>query len=332
MSHSAPQKVLLSGGKQAGGIESFARALQLGFTELGIEAEVISPREVFRRPRQLRDPQVLKILSTTAVFAAPLARRAVSMAHGFPCAANQGWPRTLGVLASYKLATRSAGSQLVVVSDYSALHLRSIFNLRVDAVIRNPMLPLFSEPHDPSVQREAITYVGRLHEAKNVHKLLPAIRDVLDQHPGLSAWIIGDGAQRSMLQALVSDDPRITFPGALSPLAVRDRLRRTRVFVSANPTEPFGIVYLEALSQGCVVAMPASGGGLEIAPDQIGKSICLFPSSIERAEVAATIELALRQTPAPPSLRAYSATAVAKAYLSRDAHFSSRGIFEAPSR
>jgi len=328
MSASNPQKVLITGGKPAGGIDSFARALASGFNELGLAAEVIEPISLLARWNELRNPRILKILSTRAVYAAPLARRAIAMAHGFPCVAHQGWPTTLGVLASFKLATLSRGTQLVVVSDYSALHLGSIFGIRVDAVIRNPMLPLFSEAPADATTREAITYVGRLHHSKNVHKLLPAMRDILARHPGLSAWIIGDGPERVTLQAMAATEPRIKFFGALPPIDVRDRLRHTRVVVSANPTEPFGIVYLEALSQGCAVAMPTSGGGLEIAPDQIGKSIHLFPSSVEQNAVATALEQALATSSTTPSLTAYSASAVARAYLAVDARFDAQGYFE----
>jgi|GEM_PF-6265427 len=89
------------------------------------------------RWRELRDPRVLKILSTTAVFAAPIARRAICVAHGFPRPDVQGWRKALGVTASFKVANWFA--RLVAVSYYTAIHLRTIFNLRVDAVIHNPL-------------------------------------------------------------------------------------------------------------------------------------------------------------------------------------------------
>ncbi len=327
MKHEYPTRVLLTGGKPGGGVASFADALCCGFRELGVPAELVTPSSI--RLRDLRDPGVLKILSTSAVFAAPLARRALCMAHGVPCAAQQGWLRTLAILASYRLANASPGAQLVEVSDYSALHLRAIFALRVDAVIHNPIHPLFLEARpEAEAKREAIIYVGRLHCAKNVDRLLPAMRDVLDENPGLCAWIVGDGPMRSQLERDFAGDKRIEFVGAIGHAQIRDRLRRSRVFISGNPAEPFGIAYLEALSQGCIVAMPASGGGLEIAPDLIGGGIQLFPAALSRAEVAAALRRALLMPPtSPPSLSAYSARSVAEAYLAVDTRFSAQGIF-----
>jgi glycosyltransferase involved in cell wall biosynthesis len=82
--------------------------------------------------------------------------------------------------------------------------------------------------------------------------------------------------------------------------------------------EPFGIVYLEALSQGCAVAMPACGGGLEIALDEIGQSIHLLPLSFDRKELASVLRRALNSTRTSVSLEPYRAKAVAKAYLGVD--------------
>jgi glycosyltransferase involved in cell wall biosynthesis len=328
MTASPPRKVLIAGGKNGGGVASFAEALRCGFTELGLPVEVAAPADILRRVGELRDSQVLKILSLASVFAAPIARRAICIAHGFPCAKHQGWPTTLAVLASLRLATASKGAQLVVVSHYSALHLNSIFGLRVDAVIHNPVHPLFLEPvPETGSKREAITYVGRLHRSKNVDRLIPPMRDVLDENPGLRVWIIGDGPMRSELECITAGDQRIELLGSLAPLKVRARLRRSRVFVSGNPTEPFGIVYLEALSQGCALAVPASGGGLEIAPDLIGTCIQLFPTYMDRQAVAAAIRKALTAPPKAAELAPYSARKVAEAYLALDARSGAQDVF-----
>lgn len=325
-----PSRVLITGGRETGGVRSFAEALRAGFQGLGIAAEVIPPSGVARRWRQLRNPRILKILSTSAVFAAPVSRRALCMAHGFPCAALQGWRATLGILASLKLATSSRGTQLVAVSEYSALQLRIIYGLRVDAVILNPVHPLFLEATQQTEStRQAITYVGRLHKAKNLNRMLPAIRDVLDENPGMVAWIAGDGPLRPELERAAGGDRRIEFLGVLTPAEVRERLRRSRVFVSGSPTEPFGIVYVEALSQGCAVVMPGSGGGLEIAPALIGSVIHLFPSSVSRIGVACALRQALHSTHATVPLEEFAARAVAKRYLAIDRRFDSRGVFHA---
>ncbi len=317
MNPGVPSRVLISGGHEIGGVASFAEGLCEGFAELGVPAEIVSPRRMAARWRDLRDPGVLKILSTTAVFAAPFARRAICVAHGFPRADMQGWIKTAGILASYKLANLSC-CRLAAVSYYSAVHLRTLFKLRVDAVIHNPLNGLFLEESGNGAQgRDAIVYAGRLHSSKGLSAIVPAIRMLLDEDPHLRAAIIGDGELRPALEAAAGGDPRIEFTGPLPRDKVRGWLRRGRVFVSGCETEALGIGYLEALSQGCAVAMPACGGGLEVAPQLIGRTIHLYCGAGSDA-VARALRSALAAAPATAPLAAYAPRTVAQAYLAAD--------------
>lgn len=309
-----PEKVLITGGREVGGLTAFANGLSEGFAALGIPCEVVSPGRIFGRWRELHDPRILKILSTTAVFAAPFAHPAVCVAHGFPRADAQGWARMVAILGSLKLAN-SCRHKLVAVSDYVAAHLKGLFNLRVDAVIRNPVQSCFLEPPDESGKRRYVTYVGRLIPAKNVHRLLPGMCDLQRENPELRICIIGDGPQRAELESTFRTDPPIEFTGDLDPLKVRSYLRRTKVFVSGNEMEPFGITYLEALSQGCAVVMPACGGGLEIALPLIGAQVQLLPLSFERNRLLQVLRRAANCTSTPVSLAASAPASVAKAYL-----------------
>ena len=322
-----PGKVLITGGREVGGLTAFASGLSEGFAALGIPSEVIAPNEIFRRWHELRNPRVLKILSTTAVFALPFARRAICVAHGFPRADAQGWARMAAILCSLKLANSTSRARLVAVSDYVAAHLRGPFNLRVDAVIRNPVQSCFLEPPDGSGERRYLTYVGRLLPAKNVHRLLPAMCDLQKENPELRICIIGDGPQRAELESSFRMDPPIEFTGNLDPLEVRGCLRRTKVFVSGNEMEPFGITYLEALSQGCAIAMPACGGGLEIVLALLGTSVQLLPLSFDREGVLDALRRTLDFPNAPISLVTYEPKAVAQAYLQVDSRFSLTGKF-----
>jgi len=321
-----PSRVLITGGRELGGVSSFAEGLRAGFCELGIPVEIVSPSRVISHWRELRDPRVLKILSTTAVFAAPFARRAICVAHGLPRADAQGWLKTIGILSSYKLANWAHGAQLVAVSQFTAVTLRALFNIATVAVVHNPVKPIYLEPSpEPDRERCYITYAGRLVGAKNLHRMIPAIRDLLDENPGLRACVIGEGSMRASLAAMVDGDERFEFKGAPGDDQVRAWLRSTRVFVSGNEVEGFGITYLEAMTQGCVVAMPASGGGLEIAPDKVGKSVQLLPLSWERSEVLATLRRALSATWTPVDTEPYTAKAAACCFLRADAQFSSEG-------
>ncbi len=316
MKRESPSRILITGGHEVGGVSSFAETLCQGFAALGISAEIVSPSRIFARWRDLRDPQVLKILSTTAVFAAPFARRAICVAHGFPRPDVQGWTKALGVAASFKVAGWFA--QLVAVSYYSAIHLRTIFNLRVDAVIHNPLNDTFLADRGSGWEgRDCITFAGRLHPSKGLDRILPAIVEVLEEHPELRAAIVGDGELRAFVEATARGNSRIELVGQVPSTEVRTWLRRTKVFVSGCETEALGIAYLEALSQGCNVVMPACGGGVEIAPELIGTAIHLY-SGVGSEPVVRALRSALAATPPEISLSNYSARAIAHAYLAAD--------------
>lgn len=322
MSYSYPEKVIISGGHEIGGVGSFADSLRQGFSKRGIEVEIVSPGSVFHRRQDLQNPRILKILSTTAVFAAPFCRRTICVAHGVPRADYQGWKKLVAIIGSFKLANRCAGTRLVSVSHYTASTLRAVFSVRTDAVIHNPAKPLYLEPRgEDTEERCYITYVGRLIAAKNLHRIFPAIRDVLDANPGMKMCVIGRGEQRAELEAMVKGDARFEFPDAPEDYKVRDYLRRTKVFVSGNEVEGFGIAYLEALSQGCNVAMPSSGGGLEIAPEEIGRSVQLFPLSWDSGDVGRTLSRALSQPPPEITTDTFTIGAVTERYLAVDAEY-----------
>jgi glycosyltransferase involved in cell wall biosynthesis len=319
MNWSAPEKVLITGGRELGGVSSFAEGLSSGFSELGIEAEIIAPTAIWKRWRELRDARVLKVLSTTGVFAVPFSRRSICVAHGTTSVRDQGWGRAFLIRLSYKLASVSPKTCLVAVSDYVAAHLDTIFDIRVVATIRNPLSGLFLEPAPQDAgERIYVTFVGRLVPCKRVDRLIPPIKALLNEYSQLRCCIVGDGPCKATLERMVGDDPRFELVGTQDQFFVREQLRRTKLFVSGTPNEALGIAYLEALSQGCAVAMPASGGGLEIAPEKIGDTIQLLPISLEHQQVLATLRHALTVEHSPVCMSSFYPESVASAYLGLD--------------
>jgi glycosyltransferase involved in cell wall biosynthesis len=205
---------------------------------------------------------------------------------------------------------------------YSAVHLEALFDIRSDAVILNPVKPIFLDSWEQSEdERCYITFAGRLDPCKNLHRLLPIVRELLDENSHLRVCVIGEGPQKKELESLIEGDSRFEFTGYVDDVTLRAWLRRTKIFISGNETEGLGIAFLEALSQGCALAMPASGGGIEIALDQIGKSVYLLPLSLDRRGVLSVLRLALSSECHRISPAAYSAEAVAQAYLGAGSTF-----------
>ncbi len=236
-------------------------------------------------------------------------------------------------LATFKLANQFSEVSLVAVSDYIAAQLRASYRIRIDGVVRNPLKPIYLEPLREEFERNYITYVGRLVSSKNLDLLLPVVRQLIRENPSLKACIVGNGPELDNLKQIADGDRSIEFLGNPDDLFVRDLLRRSRVFISGNPVEGLGITYLEALSQGCVVAMPAGGGGLELGLEQIGKQIQLLPITLGFPESLTVLRNAVNVKCSPMSMSAYTPKAVAAAYLQIDMqrftslkHADSRGM------
>lgn len=314
-----PKLVLIAGGREVGGVQAFAQGLAQGFARLGIEARVVPNRGWWAEWRHWRDPAVMKILSTTSVFLGPLMRGTLSVAHGFPRIDGQGLLTTWGVITSLKLAQHR--STLVSVSHYVSLHLSAVFGIHCAGVIHNPLSDAFHAPVNTTAIRALVTYVGRLHPVKNVDRLLPAALQLLDEDPSLALVVVGEGPERPRLEAMCAGRERVSFAGTLSSAEVQALLARTQVFFSGCETEALGISYLEALSQGCAVVMPACGGGLELAPEQIGQTIFPFPLSFDQQQVLQAFRAARqRQDHTPPALEGFKAERVAGQYLAHWQH------------
>jgi glycosyltransferase involved in cell wall biosynthesis len=232
----------------------------------------------------------------------------------------QGWSRVFGLNITYKLANAVSKAKLVAVSYYTAATIGNSFNVHFDGIIQNPIKDCYlNQEDDNGICRCYITFVGRLSPEKNVHRLVSPIIKLLGENKELRVCIIGDGPQRKELECLFGKNNRIEFKGNVDDNTVRNCLRHTKIFISGNTTEGLGISYLEALSQGCIVAMPASGGGIELNLDQVGKQIQLLPISLEPNEVFAILKNALRVKCHLLDMQKYSAESVAKAYLGIDA-------------
>ena len=234
---------------------------------------------------------------------------------------EQGWGKTAALLMCYKIANLCS-AQLVAVSDYLAEHMRAFYGINSDSVVRNPIKPIYLESStDCPTERNYITYVGRLVAYKNIDRVIPPIIDLLNENPRMRACIIGDGPERQRLGLLAAGHPRFEFKGQPSDQEVKQHFRHTKIFVSGHVTEGFGITYVEALSQGCVVAMPGSGGGIEIALDRVGQGVQLLPISLDHHGILTVLRRALKVNPSPMPVECYSARTVALAYLDVDRRF-----------
>jgi phosphatidyl-myo-inositol dimannoside synthase len=118
-------------------------------------------------------------------------------------------------------------------------------------------------------RRVALT-VGRLSAAeqyKGHDRVLRALPAVLQRVKDLSYLIVGDGDDRSRLQALASSlgiSGHVVFAGHVPADEVVDHYRLADVFVMPSAGEGFGIVYLEAAAVGLTPIASDKDAGAEI--------------------------------------------------------------------
>jgi glycosyltransferase involved in cell wall biosynthesis len=104
-----------------------------------------------------------------------------------------------------------------------------------------------------------ILFVGRDWERKGGPDLLAAFAEVRTRHPGATLRIVGCRPE-------ISGQDGVTVLGERSPEQVRDELTRAAVFCLPTRREPFGLVFVEALSLGVPVVATAIGA----VPDIVG--------------------------------------------------------------
>ncbi len=104
-----------------------------------------------------------------------------------------------------------------------------------------------------------LIYAGTLMARKKADDLIRAVK-LLDFPVVLT--IVGDGPERTSFQALAGDDPRIVFRGKLSRDDTVAAMREADVFLMVSVKETFGLVYLEAMGQGCVT-VASRGEGID---------------------------------------------------------------------
>lgn len=133
--------------------------------------------------------------------------------------------------------------------------------------------------------------VGRLNEAKQQHRLLRALRSLVDGGANVALVIAGDGELRAALEAETDRlglRPQVRLLGARND--VPDLLAGMDVFVLPSRTEGYSLALVEASAAGLPIIATAVGGNAEIVQD--GSTGMIVPPGDDDALVRAMGELA----------------------------------------
>jgi glycosyltransferase involved in cell wall biosynthesis len=125
-----------------------------------------------------------------------------------------------------------------------------------------------AEPPPPPGEQRRFCFVGRLSAYKGIVPMLAAwtAADV-----DAELHILGDGDLAAEVRAAAAADPRIVWPGQVSPVEVADTLRTSRaMLVPSLWEEGFGRVAAEALAFGRPVITTGHGGLAEVVDETTG--------------------------------------------------------------
>lgn len=157
--------------------------------------------------------------------------------------------------------------------------------------------------------------VGHLAARKRHADVISAVALLRDRQPQLRYVIVGDGPERSRLQALAASlgvGDRVELRGQLPNEPATALARSAALFVMPSVDEAFGVAYIEAMAGG----VPAIGCRGEDGPEEIaaaGGGISLVPARDPRA-LADRIDALLGDRPALAALGEVARQTVQRAF------------------
>ena len=178
------------------------------------------------------------------------------------------------------------------------------------AVVHNGVdAELFSPGAAGDTLRGEILIVGNLIPSKGQELVLRAIHRMAADFPHLQCRIIGEGPDRSRLEALAHKlgiSQRIHFLGRQSRAAVADAMRCCSVFVLSSRSEGLGCVYLESMAcakpviacrgQGIEEVIQHEKNGWLISPDSLDELVQGLSTLLQPSDLSSRLGLAARQT------------------------------------
>jgi len=124
-------------------------------------------------------------------------------------------------------------------------------------------------------------YVGSLIARKHLDSVIKSFDKTADEKDSLK--IVGGGPEFDSLKLLADkakNSSRITFTGRVERKQALEEMKNANIFTLISDGEAFGMVYIEAMLQGCLVVASKGGGFDGIIKDGINGFLC-NPGDIE---------------------------------------------------
>ena len=158
---------------------------------------------------------------------------------------------------------------VVGICDATCENLRHTPGALRDRLVRvyngvDPMLPVPAD-HQPGKSGLTLLFVGRLAEIKSLPTLIRAVAIARDRVPNLQLWIVGHGAERPKLDALVDElgiQDSVIFWG--ERLDVAGYFSAADIYCMSSVSEGLPMSLLQAMSVGLPSIVTDVGGMAEV--------------------------------------------------------------------
>lgn len=198
--------------------------------------------------------------------------KTIHLLHGFTSLKNYRFFKFIGMILFDKIV-RKRFDKVVANSNFTDFINEEIFHLNVDGTfnigIDDNEIDDYKDSH--VYEKNEILYLGRLVAAKNVDLIINAFSHS-KVHKITKLNIVGYGEQQKHLEELAKNNQQIVFQGKIEHKKVANLYKKSKVFISLNPAEPYGITYVEALLANNYVIAPNTGGQVELLrkfPDRV---------------------------------------------------------------
>lgn len=203
----------------------------------------------------------------------------------------------IGGRVTEKIALLLSGSS-IAVSHHTADRMRNEGYPGSPEIIPNGITLQDIRTIPPDEKTTDIIFIGRFIPEKHPELVVEAARILVEEKPGLTCTMIGDGPMMTRIVEMIHDfglSENIHLPGFVSDYQeVIRRMKAARVFVLPSEREGFGIVCIEAMA--CGLPIITTNYPLNAASDHVlpGCGYCAVPSP---EDIACGIRTFLSQSP-----------------------------------
>ncbi|NLR32859.1 glycosyltransferase family 4 protein [Levilactobacillus tujiorum] len=308
-------KIFLAGplptSMESGGVAVFTLNLAKKLTALGYDVRVFTDRKSLRAcndqgleahdihrarhfVRTMQPDVIISSLWYSLFFVGFKHVHKIHLVHGFTNLRSYTKIKFALMIMVDRVLRRSF-QEFLANSEFTRLINEEIYGQKIDGVFRIGLLDSeiasLVENASQSAKRDEVLYVGRLVKAKNVDRIIEAYSGAI-KSASCQLHIVGYGPEQGALQASAQECADVIFEGAKDHRVIADDYKRAKVFISLNPTEPFGITYLEALLANDFIIAPNVGGQVELLR-QFPERVSLV-NVMDKQEVTRAIEKGLQ--------------------------------------